>query len=273
MSPATSNVALVTGGGRGLGRAFAEALAVDGSAVAVVSRSADQLTDTVESITRRGGRALAHVADVTARGAAQRVIAEVEAAFGPLDLLVNNAGIAGPLGPLWESDGDAWWSAMEVNLRAPLEWSRAALAGMVARRRGRIINVASGAGTMTIPYFSAYVTSKTALIRASELLAAEVAEHGISVFAIEPGTVRTALAEQALQSVEGKRWLPWFKRIFDEGRDVTPEHGVRLVRLLASGRADALSGRFLTIADDVEALIAGVEAVRRRDLHTLRLRR
>lgn len=273
MSPSRSHVALITGGGRGLGRAFAEGLAAEGAAVVVVSRSGDQLAETVERITRRGGRALAYVADVTAPGAAQRAIAEVEATFGPLELLVNNAGIAGPLGPLWESDGDAWWSAMEVNLRAPLEWSRAALAGMAARRRGRIINVASGAGTMTIPYFSAYVTSKTALIRASELLAAEVAEYGISVFSIEPGTVRTALAEQALQSMEGKRWLPWFKRIFDEGRDVTPERGVQLVCVLASGRADELSGRFLTIADDIEALIARADTVRRDDLHTLRLRR
>jgi NAD(P)-dependent dehydrogenase (short-subunit alcohol dehydrogenase family) len=269
----SSQIALVTGGGRGLGRAFGEGLAAGGAAVAVVARSADQLAATVDSITRQGGRAIAYAADVTAPGAAQRAIAEVEASLGPLDLLINNAGVAGPLGPLWESASDAWWKTMEVNLRAPLEWSRAALAHMIPRRSGRIINVASGAGTMTIPYFSAYVTSKTALIRASEILAAEVAEYGISVFAIEPGTVRIALAEEALGSPEGKRWMPWFTRIFDEGRDVTPERGVALVRLLASGRADTLSGRFLTIADDIEGLVARAETVRRDDLHTLRLRR
>jgi NAD(P)-dependent dehydrogenase (short-subunit alcohol dehydrogenase family) len=268
-----SQVALVTGGGRGLGRAFAEGLAAAGAAVAVVARSADQLAETVHSVTERGGRAIAYAADVTAPGAAQRVIAEVEATLGPLDLLVNNAGTSGPLGPLWRSDGDAWWRCMEVNLRAPLDWSRAALQGMIARRGGRIINVASGAGIVAIPFFSAYVTSKAALIRASEILAAEVAEHGISVFAIEPGTVRTALAEYALESPEGQRWMPWFKRIFDEGRDESPERGVALVRFLASGGADALSGRFLTVADDVARLAAEGETLRREERYTLRLRR
>ena len=104
----------------------------------------------------------------------------------------------------------------------------------------------------------AYVTSKTALIRFTEILALEAAQHGVKVFAIEPGTVRTAMSEDALESEEGQRWLPWFGEVFQRAEDVPPDHAADLVVLLASGRADALSGRFFTIKDDIAGLIERV---------------
>jgi NAD(P)-dependent dehydrogenase (short-subunit alcohol dehydrogenase family) len=262
-------VALVTGGGRGIGRAIAEALAAAGAAVAVVARSEGQVAEAVESLRRSGARAVAIPADVSDPASVERMAREVERALGPLDLLVNNAGVAGPLGPIAENDPAEWWRCQEVNLRGPFLCARAVLPGMIARRRGRIVNVASGAGTWAIPYLSAYVVSKTALIRLTEVLAAEVAAHGVSAFAIEPGTVRTAMAEHALQSEGGRRWLPWLGAIFDEGRDVPAAVAARLVLLLASGRADPLSGRFFTVADDVLGLAARGEL---GDLQTLRLR-
>ena len=120
---------------------------------------------------------------------------------------------------------------------------------------GRIVNVASGAGTFAIPYLVAYVTSKTALIRFTEIVALEAGSHGISVFAIEPGTVRTSMADSVVESPEGKQRLPWLGEVFDRGEDVPPDHAANLVVLLASGRADPLSGRFLTINDDVVGLV------------------
>jgi NAD(P)-dependent dehydrogenase (short-subunit alcohol dehydrogenase family) len=102
--------------------------------------------------------------------------------------------------------------------------SRAVLPGMITRGRGRIVNVASGAGTSAIPYLGAYVTSKTALIRLTEIIALEAGQHGVKVFAIEPGTVRTSMADHALESEAGKRWLPWFGDIFKRSEDVHPEH-------------------------------------------------
>jgi NAD(P)-dependent dehydrogenase (short-subunit alcohol dehydrogenase family) len=144
---------------------------------------------------------------------------------------------------------------------------------MIARRSGRIINVASGAGTAPIPYLSAYVVSKTALIRFSEILALETHEAGVRVFAIEPGTVRTAMAESVLQSAERRRWLPWFQPIFTEGRDISAERAARFLVALASGRADALSGRFLTVADDLDALVARAHEIARTSALTLALRR
>jgi NAD(P)-dependent dehydrogenase (short-subunit alcohol dehydrogenase family) len=244
-----SSVALVTGGGRGIGRAFALALSKQGWRVAAASRTQAELTETLRLL-NAGADAIAIQADVTGQRAVESMVATVEEKLGPVDLLVNNAGAGPPFGPLWESGADEWWRNIEVNLKGPMLCSRAVLPGMIERRRGTIINVASGAGTVSIPYLSAYVTAKTALIRLTELLADELRPHGVCVFAIEPGAVRTAMAEQLLQSEEGKRWLPWFQRIFDEGRDVTTQPAEELLLHLASGKAAELSGRFFTVKAD-----------------------
>jgi NAD(P)-dependent dehydrogenase (short-subunit alcohol dehydrogenase family) len=267
----TGQVAIVTGAGRGIGRVIAVRLATAGASVAVVARSEDQIATTAGQIAHGSGRAVAVPADVSDPESVVRMVHEVERVLGPLTLLVNNAGLAGPIGPTWEVEVEEWWRCLEVNLRGPMLCSRAVLPGMIGRRCGRIVNVASGAGTRAIPYLGAYVTSKTALIRLTEILAAEVAGHGVTTFAIEPGTVRTAMAESALGSEEGRRWLPWFPEIFKGGHDVPPDHAAGLVTLLASGRVDALSGRFFTIADDVLGLAERAGRGELRDDQTLRL--
>jgi NAD(P)-dependent dehydrogenase (short-subunit alcohol dehydrogenase family) len=264
-------VAVVTGGGRGIGRSFAEHLAAAGARVALIARSADELAEAVAGIEQRDGRAAAFPADVTDAGAMARIIAEIERSVGPIDLMVNNAGVLGPIGPFAEAAPEEWWRAIEINLRGPAIGTQAALPAMIARRRGRIVSVASGGGLRPIAYFSSYVAAKTALIRWSECLAAELKPHGIAVFALGPGTVRTALAEHALTSPEGRKWLPWFRRIFDEGLALPPERVARLLLSLASGRADALSGRFLQPSDDLDALLANLDDIERRNLYALRL--
>ena len=264
-------VAIVTGGGRGIGKAISLGLAKAGCSVAVVSRSEDQLAETAEEIAHLGARAISVAADVSDPAAVQRMVTEVEISLGSVDLLVNSAGLAGPIGPTWETAPEDWWRCLEVNLRGPMLCSRAVLPGMIARGGGRIVNVASGAGTFAIPYLGAYVTSKTALIRFTEVLALEASAHGIKVFAIEPGTVRTSMAEFALESDAGRGWMPWFGEIFQRGEDVPPDHAADLVVLLASGRADALSGRFFTIKDDVVGLAERAGAEGLGDLQTLRL--
>jgi len=120
-------VAVVTGGGRGLGRAFAQALAAAGAAVAVLARSADELAETVAAVERAGGRAREFRADVTDAAVVRTAIAAVEQALGPVDLLVNNAGVAGPFGPFWETDPDTWWRAVDVNLRGQILCAHAVL--------------------------------------------------------------------------------------------------------------------------------------------------
>jgi NAD(P)-dependent dehydrogenase (short-subunit alcohol dehydrogenase family) len=265
------HVAVVTGGGRGLGRAFARSLATAGASVALIARSESQLKDAVAEITESGGTAISFAADVADFTAAGRVIDQVEKQLGPVNLLVNNAGIATAIGPVAETEPRDWWRCFEVNLLGSYLFARAVLPGMMALGRGRIINVASGAGLVAIPNLSGYVTSKAALIRFTEILAREVREHGISVFGIEPGTVRTAMAEQVLESPDAQRWMPWFKTIFEQGRDVPPDCAARLVLMLASGGADELSGCFIDVTDDTTELVAQADRIRREGLYALRL--
>jgi NAD(P)-dependent dehydrogenase (short-subunit alcohol dehydrogenase family) len=263
-------VAVVTGGGRGLGRAFALALARD-HAVAVVARSQSELDETVALVQRADGRAQAFVADVADAEAVDRAFGAIERDLGPIDLLVNNAGVVSPLGPFSDSSVGDWWRTMAVNVLGPATCAHRVLSGMRARRSGRIINVASGGGAIMRPYFSAYITSKTALIRFSECLAAEVASDGVAVFAMGPGTVRTAMSEYSLNSPEGKKWLPWFKDIFDQGRDLPAERPAELVRALASGRFDALSGRFVQPSDDLDRMLASADKISAASLYTLQV--
>ncbi|MGA2476111.1 MAG: SDR family oxidoreductase [Terriglobia bacterium] len=266
-------VAIVTGAGRGLGRATALALARARARVGVAARSEEQLAETVRGVTEAGGDALAVVVDVCDAAAVERMAREVERTLGPVDLLVNNAGTMGPLGPIWEADPGDWWHSMEVNLRGPYLCSHALLPGMIERRHGRIINVSTSAATVAVAHMGAYVIAKTALIRFTENLAAELLNSGVSVFAISPGTVRTAMAEHVLESEAGKKWLPWFRKLFDRGRDVPAEKAAQLVVQLASGRADALSGRFIDVSDDLAKLLERLDDVKRDNLYTLRVRK
>ena len=257
-------VALVTGGGRGIGQGIALRLAREGWAVAVAARSADQLQETVR---RSEGRMIAVVADVGEPESVKRMTREVEEKLGRVTLLVNNAGTGGPLAPVWETDPVEWWRCQEVNLRGPMLCCREVLPGMIAGRTGRIVNVASGAGLRPLQDMSAYVISKTALIRLSEQLAMELQPHGVSVFPIRPGIVRTAMVEDARGRV------PLIQKLLDEGREVTPDRVAELVLFLASGRADALSGRLFSVDEDVEEVLRRSGEVQESDLYTLRLRK
>jgi NAD(P)-dependent dehydrogenase (short-subunit alcohol dehydrogenase family) len=264
--------ALVTGGGRGLGREMARHLAAAGAAVAVVARSPGEVDETVALITDTGGRAISLLADVTEVESIERAVDAAERALGPLDLLVNNAGHAIDPGPVWEADPDEWWRVQEVNVRGAFLGTRAALARMVPRGRGRVINVSSRSGNVAPAFASAYATSKTALTRFTEIVAAEARPHGVFVFALEPGTVLTPMTRRLIESEAGRRWLPWYLDIFDSGRDATPDEGARLVVRLASGAADALAGRFLSRADDLDALVRDADAIARDERLVLRLR-
>jgi len=269
----TGQVALVTGGGRGLGRVFARWLARAGAAVGIVARSAEQLEETARLVHEAGGRVLAIPGDVADRRTMEKAVATVEAAFGPLTLLVNNAGVNGPSGRTWEIDPDEWWHCMDVNLRGPLICMHAVLPGMVARGHGRVINISSGAANGPTLYGSAYGVSKTALSRLSETVALEVAEFGVQVFPIQPGTVRTAMTEELLRDPQRDLRVPWLPNFFAQQQDTPPERAAELVLRLASGQADALSGVFLGVDNDLDALIRDADNIRQRGYYRLRLHR
>jgi NAD(P)-dependent dehydrogenase (short-subunit alcohol dehydrogenase family) len=271
-------VAIVTGGGRGIGRLVAEALAGAGAAVAVTARSEDQLAETVASITGRAGTAIALPGDVSDPDSVTDVVHQVERRLGPVDLLINNAGISGPVGPVWEVDAGEWWRTFGVNLQGVFLFAHAVLPGMVARRAGRIINVSSNAGAFRWPLASAYAVSKAAVIKFTENVARETKNYGVKVFAIHPGLLPIGMTTAALEgtfpseSPEG-RLFSWARRRIDEGYGATPESAVELVLLLCSGEADALSGCYLTVHDDLRAIMTQAQEVRANDLYTLQVRR
>lgn len=202
------HVAIVTGAGGGFGRAIAERFAAEGAAVTVTSRTKSQLDETVALIQEKGGRALAVAGDATNRADVERVAGETEKVFGPVTIMVNSAGVPGPFGPIGVMDPDEWWAAQAVHLRAPFLFISAVLPGMKERRAGCIITIASPRAKMVTPYMSAYCMGKTAQVRLTELLAAEVKDYGITAFAVDPGSTPTQLADKTIDSPDAQRWMP-----------------------------------------------------------------
>jgi NAD(P)-dependent dehydrogenase (short-subunit alcohol dehydrogenase family) len=272
----SGQVALVTGGGRGIGRVFAQTLAAAGAKVAVAARSEDELAGTVALVEAAGGQALAVPLDVTDRRAVEHAVAGIERQLGPLALLVNNAGVSGPFDTVWDVDPDEWWRTMDINLRGSFLCARAVLPGMTARRCGRIINIASHAGVYRWPQVSAYSVSKAALVKLTENLAVETKRLRVAVFAVHPGIVTIGLTEAAATTADPEspfgRAMAWIRQQIEAGRAVPPERSADLVLRLASGHADALSGRYLTVDDDLDSLIERAAEIQRDDLYTLRLR-
>jgi 3-oxoacyl-[acyl-carrier protein] reductase len=259
MANRIEGVALVTGGGRGIGAAIARELADAGMKVAVSARSRDEVERVAEEI---GG--LAVVADVSRQVDVERMVAEVEGELGPIGLLVNNAGVAGWEGTAWETPVDRWWGVFEVNVLGAYLCCRVVAPRMAERGGGRIVNVGSGGSylpiaTPSIEQGTSYGSSKAALGRFSETLAAALQPLGVHVFLFSPGLVRTAMTESTFG--DDAPWTP-------------PELAPRLVRVLASGRADALAGRYLHAEhDDVEDLIRRADEIAATDLNAIRLRR
>jgi 3-oxoacyl-[acyl-carrier protein] reductase len=248
-------IALVTGGGRGIGADIARELADAGARVAVAARTHEQVEEIAGEI---GGLALE--VDVTDRAAVERMVAETERELGPIHLLAANAGIGNVSGSLWESDPHEWWKVLEVNVLGVYLTCRATIPGMLERGGGRIVITGSGAGYLPGASSTSYTSSKAAVNRLGETLANDLAETPVRVFLISPGRVRTAMTD-AHWPEDDPGWTP-------------PELAPRLVRVLASGRADALAGRYVHAEhDDIEDLIRRADEIRENDLNAIRLRR
>jgi NAD(P)-dependent dehydrogenase (short-subunit alcohol dehydrogenase family) len=273
--PLTGQVALITGGSRGLGKAFAQALATAGARVVITGRSAQELTSTAAQIAPTPDQVVAMPADVTDPERTQQVIATVEEQIGPIELLVNNAGAFRAFGLIADIDPQEWWREIEINLRGPFLYTHAILPKMIERSRGRIINVASGAGLQPFETISAYNISKTALIRLTESTALEVKSQGIQVFAIDPGTVRTPMNAYVHDAPEVARRAPlvqqWFHELYAANRDTPIERAVDLVLHIASGKADALTGCYLSVEDDIAELSQQSDNIQQASRRKLRM--
>ncbi|WP_176947115.1 type I polyketide synthase [Lentzea fradiae] len=250
---------LLTGATGGLGKVFAESLSAAGANVVLTGRDQAALDDLAGTL---GGSSLALVADVTDSAALARAVARAEEEFGAVDVLVNNAGVSGPAGPLWEVDESEWWQAMEVNVRGTVRACQAALPGMVERGRGRVVNIVSSAGKHRWPTVSGYSVSKAAAIKLGENLGPELAGTGVSVFSFHPGLVDVGLTRRQLQDGDtGNRYVDgiaaWVADQREGGRFTTPEESTAMLLRLVSGEADALSGSYLTPEDDLGRLLGG----------------
>jgi NAD(P)-dependent dehydrogenase (short-subunit alcohol dehydrogenase family) len=275
--PLDGMVALVSGGGRGVGRLLGARLAGAGAAIGLIARSADELAAAAGEINRAGGTAAAAVADVADHRAAAAAVSELRHQLGTADILINNAGISGPVGPLWQAQTAEWWRAIEVNLGGAFVLTQLALEHMIPAGKGRIINVTSYAGVYRWPLLSAYAASKAALVKLTETLAEETRPHGVSVFSVDPGLLPIGLGQAALKASAGRetpegRVQRWIRDQLAAGRGADPEEAARLIIALASGRADRLSGRHLSVTDSLDELRSRIDQIERADLHTLRLR-
>jgi 3-oxoacyl-[acyl-carrier protein] reductase len=186
-------VALITGGGRGIGRAIALAYAREGASVVVAARTPAEIEQVVAEMKGLGRQGLAVPCDIGEAEAVEHLIDEALARFGRLDVLVNNAAILSPTGPLAEVAVEDWDDVMRINLRGPFLCCKAVLPQMLRQRSGSIINVSSGLGRGSSPHYGPYATSKWGLEGMTRALAAEVKRHGIRVNSVSPGVVATQM--------------------------------------------------------------------------------
>ncbi len=241
----SGQVVLVTGGGRGIGRAIAAGLADRGAAVGVCARTAEQVAAVQAEVEVAGGRCLGVSGDVTSAADVARVVAAVTDAFGPLDSVICNAGAIDPeeVDP-WRVDPDAWWRVVEVNLLGTQRVLHAVVPAMVQRGHGRVVSLTSGMAVRDVPDYSAYSVSKTALLRLSGTYAAAGRPHGLAVFDVAPGVVRTEMTAGMPVMADRAEWTD-------------PELVVQLVAAVVAGSLDHLSGRYLRAGlDDPAALMA-----------------
>jgi len=257
----TGQVAVVTGAGRGFGRAIAQGLAAAGAAVVVTSRTQPELDETVELIQKAGGTAAALTGDVTNKEDVIRVRTETERQFGPANIVVHNAGVPWPFGPVWHVDPDRWWSAQAVHVRGALLFINTFVPGMIERGGGRFIVITSRASQAVRPNLSGYAVAKNTQVRLIGHLGAEGAEHGIKAWAVHPGDVFTQLSVDTMSDPDAQKYIPGFVSRLDDkiksNEDGTP--GLKacadLCVALAEGHWDGLSGQYLDPEMDLAAML------------------
>jgi len=245
-------VAIITGAGRGIGEAISRSFAREGAALVAVSRTRTELDALAQRIIAAGGRAEIVAGDLSKEEVAKQVIDVALAQYGQIDILVNAAGIYGPIGRVAEVDPEAWLKTVEVNLFGTFLCCRAALRHMITRRQGKIINFSGGGATSPLPCFGAYAASKTAVVRLTETLAEECRSFNIQVNAIAPGMVDTRLQDEVLAAGERSgELLEKVRRMREAGQGWVPvDVPASLALFLASSRSDGLTGKLIAAPHD-----------------------
>jgi NAD(P)-dependent dehydrogenase (short-subunit alcohol dehydrogenase family) len=253
----SGKAAVVTGGGGGIGAAICRALAEEGAPVAVCDSRMDAAKAVADELRGRGGSAEAWCFDVTDRAAVEKAAAAVEAAFGPLSIWVNNAGIS-RIVPFLECTDETWDRTIAVNLRGAFIGCQAAIRRMLPRSRGSIINMSSQSGKTGNSHYAAYCASKFGVIGLTQSLAVEFAKSGVRVNAVCPGVVFTPLWDGMVDDYARKRDMraedvkPYLASRIPMGRLCAPEDVARSVVFLASDDASYITGQALNVAGGAE---------------------
>ncbi len=273
-------VALITGAGRGIGRAIALAYAREGAQLALAARTVSELAQTAQQAQALGAATHILRADIASPTDVEAMVQATVERLSTIDILVNNAGIAGPIGPLHESDVEAWIHTLQVNLVGTYLCCRAVLPIMRQHGRGKIINLAGAGATAAWPNLSAYVVSKVAVVRLTETLALELAGSNIHVNALGPGSIHTQMWEELRDGAQhiGDTQLYALGQRVTSGGGASLERAADLAVLLASDDVAPLSGRLISaVTDDVPHLPSQVQHImasealmlRRVELETL----
>jgi len=242
-------VALVTGASRGLGRAIALNLAEAGADLALVARSRSALDDTAAAVVTLGRRAVALPADVAVEAEVEAAVERALVAYGAVDILVNNSGVA-TVKPLVDTTPAEWRQILETNLTGAFNCCRAVAPGMIARRRGKVVNVASVLGAHGLPGYAAYSASKGGLLALTRALAVEWARHNVQVNAIAPGWFVTSMNEETFADARTRDRL---LRDVPARRTGRPEELGPLVVYLASAASDYVTGEVVFVDGGLNA--------------------
>lgn len=265
-------VSIITGGSGGIGRAVASTFAKEGSNLVLTSRTRSQLEEVRNDLRNYSSTIEVFETDVSSPKQVNDLIAFALERFSTIDILVNCAGIYGPIGLITDVDCDKWIETININLYGTFLCMKAVLPIMIKNRKGKIINFSGGGATSPFPRFSAYAASKVAVVRLTETIAEEVKEYNIDVNAIAPGAVNTRLLDQVLRAGEaaGKDFLEKAIRQKREG-GIPPEKTAALAVFLASSKSDGLTGRLISaVWDDWEEMSNRIPDIMSSDLYTLR---
>lgn len=242
--------AFITGGSRGLGEVIAQAFLEAGANVAICARSAKELAQTEQRLSQKyfGQRVKAFPLDVTDQIAVTKSLEAILEAFGDLHVLVNNAGVYGPMGSLWQTSAEEWDAAVRINIQGSVYPIRTVVPYFLKKGYGKIIQISGGGATNPLPRITAYAASKAAIIRLAESVAQDLKGTGIDVNSIAPGALNTKMMDDLLRAgpeLVGQEFFSKMKNVSEQGG--TPlEVGARLAVFLASKESDGITGRLIS---------------------------
>ena len=269
----SNKIAIITGAGRGIGRAIAIAFAKEGAKVSLVARTVSELEETAQLIEEYGSQSIVIPTDVTEPGSVTAMVQETISRYGRVDILVNNAGVSGPIGPLQDNRIDDWIKTIQVNVIGPYLCCKSVVPLMTNQGGGKIINLAGAGANNAWANLSAYCTSKAGVVRMTEVLALELENKNIQVNALGPGSIHTRMWEELRNGAEAANATE-IQEIGDRvlsGGGASLEKPAELAVFLASDDSGELSGRLISaVADDYNDIASKIPEIMQSEALTLR---